>query len=159
MSVAAIPAVLQSVIVNVPIERAFDVFTGKLDSWWPLETHHIGEQPAQTAIVEPRAGGRWYERAADGTECDWGQVRVWEPPHRVVFSWQLNEEWQYFPELDRASEIEVRFFAETESSTRVELEHRNLERHGGGADAIRTAVSGPGGWPSLLELFQAAVEN
>jgi uncharacterized protein YndB with AHSA1/START domain len=156
MSVTAVPAVRQEIKVNAPIEHAFDVFTGGFAGWWPLESHHIGEQPAETAVLEPRTGGRWFERAADGSECDWGSVLVWEPPRRLVLSWHLGADWAYDPDPDRASEIEVTFVAEGESATLVALEHRRLERHGAGAEKIRAGVSGPGGWPTLLEMFAAA---
>jgi uncharacterized protein YndB with AHSA1/START domain len=159
MSVTAVPAVRQEIKVNAPIEHAFEVFTGGLASWWPLESHHIGGQPAETAVLEPRAGGRWFERAADGSECDWGSVLVWEPPKRVVLSWHLGADWSYDPDPERASEVEVTFVAEGESATRVALEHRRLERHGAGAEKIREAVSGRGGWPILLEAFAAAAAD
>jgi uncharacterized protein YndB with AHSA1/START domain len=158
MSVAVVPAVRQEIRVKASPERAFEVFTDGVATWWPLETHHIAEQPAETAVIEPRAGGRWFERAGDGTECDWGRVLVWEPPHRVVLAWHLDSDWSYDADPDHASEIEVRFVAEDETITVVELEHRALERHAKG-EAIREAVSGPGGWPSLLELFQQAAES
>jgi uncharacterized protein YndB with AHSA1/START domain len=149
--------VRREVTVAAPVERAFDVFTAGLSSWWPLETHHIGAQPAVEAVMEPRTGGRYFERAADGSECDWGFVLAWEPPTRVVFSWHLNERWEFDPDPERASEVEVRFTPEGDS-TRVELEHRGLERHGAGAETIREAVSSEGGWGGLLELYKRASE-
>ncbi len=156
MSTTALEAVRQAVTVDVPVERAFDVFTAEMGSWWPLETHHIGEQAAETAVVEPRAGGRWFERAADGSECDWGRVLAWEPPTRVVFAWHLDAEWGFDPDPAHASEVEIRFIPEGDATTRVELEHRGIERHGAGAVTIRDAVSGPGGWSGLLDLYKEA---
>lgn len=107
------------------------------------------------AIVEGRAGGRCYAEQTDGTECDWGSVLVWEPPHRLVIAWQIDGRWQYDPDLARASEVEVRFTREADGSTRVDLEHRHLDRHGADGAAIRTAVDSDGGWGSLLGLFAA----
>ena len=148
-------SVRKTLNVNVPIERAFAVFTEKMDAWWPA-THHIAKQAFTEIVIEQRAGGRWFERAADGTECDWGRVVTWEPPHRVVFSWHLQGDWKFDPNPERASEVEVRFFAEG-SGTRVELEHRNLERHGAGWEQVRTGVDSPGGWSAILEQFAKAL--
>ena len=150
-------AVRRSIVVEAPQERAFSVFTEGMSTWWPLETHHIGEQKAEAAVVEPRAGGRWYERAADGTECEWGRVIAWEPPERVVFGWHLGPEWKYDPDEALATEVEVRFVVEGPTTTRVELEHRGFERLGERADELRIPVAGEGGWSGLLELFSKAV--
>jgi uncharacterized protein YndB with AHSA1/START domain len=158
MTAITIPAVTKSVTVEVPVERAFEVFTGRMGTWWPLESHHIGEQVAETAVMEPRAGGRWFERAADGTECEWGRVLAWEPPTRVVLAWHLNARWAYDPDEEHSSEIDVRFTADGPGRTRVELEHRGLERHGADADAIREAISSEGGWTGLLAAFKAAAD-
>jgi len=150
-------AVRRSIVVEAPQERAFTVFTERMSTWWPLETHHIGEQKAEAAVVEPRAGGRWYERAADGTECEWGRVIAWKPPERVVFGWHLGPEWKYDPDEALATEVEVRFVVEGPTTTRVELEHRGFERLGERADELRIPVAGEGGWSGLLELFSKAV--
>ena len=150
-------AVRRSIVVEAPQERAFTVFTEGMSTWWPLETHHIGEQKAEAAVVEPRAGGRWYERAADGTECEWGRVIAWKPPERVVFGWHLGPEWKYDPDEALATEVEVRFVVEGPTTTRVELEHRGFERLGERADELRIPVAGEGGWSGLLELFSKAV--
>lgn len=157
MNATIVEPVRRTVTVGISVERAFELFTGGFARWWPLDSHHIGEQPAETAVVEPRAGGRWFERAADGTECDWGRVLAWEPPHRLVLSWHLNADWAYDPDVSRASEIEVSFVQDGDA-TRVELEHRNLERHARG-DEIRLAISGDGGWSGLLQLFREAAER
>jgi uncharacterized protein YndB with AHSA1/START domain len=159
MSAITIPAVTKTVTVEVPVERAFEVFTGRMAAWWPLATHHIGEQDAETAVMEPRAGGRWFERAADGTECEWGRVLAWEPPNRVVLAWHLNGHWQYDPDEEHSSEIDVRFTADGPGRTLVELEHRALERHGADAETIREAVSSDGGWNGLLALFKEEAER
>jgi uncharacterized protein YndB with AHSA1/START domain len=144
-------AVRQSLVVEAPREQAFAVFTERMTSWWPLETHSIGTKPVTAAVVEPRAGGRWFERSADGSECDWGRVLVWEPPERVVLSWQLTADWRSDPDLH--TEVEVRFHAEDERRTRVELEHRGLEAFGGRAEEMRGVFDSDGGWRGLLAQF------
>jgi len=149
-------AVRRSITVDAPVERAFAVFTDGLGTWWPHD-YSVGGQPMQTAVIEPRQGGRWLERAADGTECPWGRVLAWEPPHRVMLSWQITPEWQPEPDPEKASEIEVRFVAESPQTTRVEREHRGFERHGTGGDSMRESVGG--GWGGLLELFAKAAQG
>jgi uncharacterized protein YndB with AHSA1/START domain len=154
MSTPTIPAIRGSVTVGVPVEQAFRVFTDSFGSWWPPE-YHIGQADMADAVLEPRAGGRWYERGIDGSECDWGKVLAWEPPHRLLVTWQINGQWQYDPDPEHASEIEVRFTADGPGHTMVELEHRLLERLVDG-QAIRDAISGGGGWIAILELFAKA---
>ena len=150
---ATVDVVRKSITVDVPQERAFEVFTSGMSRWWPLGTHHIGEVEPNYAVVEPRAGGRWFERAADGSECEWGRVLAWEPPGRVVFGWHLGPEWRYDPDPAMSTEVEVVFVAEGPGRTRVELEHRGFEVHGDRADELRIPVAGEGGWSGLLELF------
>ncbi|HYK24941.1 MAG TPA: SRPBCC family protein [Steroidobacteraceae bacterium] len=145
--------VRRSVVVKAPPNRAFEVFTARLGDWWP-KSHHIGKSEPQTFIIEPRAGGRWFERGVDGVECDVGHVLVWEPPHRLVLAWQLSAEWKYV--RDFMTEVELRFTPEGERATRVDLEHRNLERYGELAEKVREAVGAPGGWTSILEEFARA---
>jgi len=155
--VAARAGVVEKTLsVNVPIARAFAVFTQNMGAWWPA-THHIAKQAFAEITVEPRAGGRWFERAADGGECEWGRVVAWEPPHRVVFSWHLQTDWKFDPNPEKASEVEIRFFAEGAEKTRLELEHRGLERHGMGWEQLRAGVDSPGGWSTILEQFAKAV--
>jgi uncharacterized protein YndB with AHSA1/START domain len=154
LSAPAIAPVRKTIRVHADVAHAFDVFTAGIDRWWP-RSHHIGQSPMTRIIVEPRAGGRCYSEQEDGTDCDWGSVLVWEPPHRVVLAWQITSEWRFEPELARSSEVEVRFTPEGDGMTRVDLEHRHLERHGPGADRMRAGVDAPGGWGSLLELFVA----
>jgi len=139
--------VRKSIVVGAPPERAFRVFTEQMGSWWPLATHHIGKVDAKDAIVEPRVGGRFFERGVDGSECMWGHVLAWDPPRRVILSWELNAEWKYDPSIK--AEVEVTFVAEG-SGTRVELEHRGFESYGDKAIEIRDAVDSPGGWTDIL---------
>jgi uncharacterized protein YndB with AHSA1/START domain len=146
-----IAPVRKSIAVKAPQSRAFEVFTAGLGRWWP-KSHHIGAAEMKEAIMEPRAGGRWYEKGVDGSECDWGNVLVWEPPQRVVISWHLDGNWKYNPDV--FSEVEVTFIADGPNATRVELEHRHLERLGeAGGEAVRKGVDSPGGWSSLLETY------
>jgi uncharacterized protein YndB with AHSA1/START domain len=142
--------VRRNIQVAVPRERAFEVFTAGIGRWWP-KTHHIGAADIDTLVIEPREGGRWFERGVDGSECEVGKVLVWDPPARLVLAWQLTPEFRYDPNL--ITEVEVQFIAEGANSTRVELEHRNLERFGDRGDAMRGKIDGPGGWGDLLQLF------
>jgi uncharacterized protein YndB with AHSA1/START domain len=148
---ATIEAVRKSVTVEAPIERAFEVFTAGFDSWWPKEGHGLGAAPTQRDVLEPREGGRWYEVDANGDEIQWGEVIAWEPPNRVVLTWRIDGDFQL--DRDNASEVEVRFTSEGESSTRVELEHRHFDRHGDTGERLRQGVSADGGWGSLLEMY------
>ena len=151
-------AVRKSVTVNASAEHAFEVFTEGYDSWWP-RSHHIGKAPMLKAIIETRVNGRCYSTQADGSECDWGRVLVWEPPHRLVLAWQITHEWGYEPDLAKSSEVEIRFTPEPGGRTRVDLEHRHFERHGAGGAAMRTAVDTDNGWGGLLKLFAAKAEQ
>jgi uncharacterized protein YndB with AHSA1/START domain len=145
-------AVRRTISVAASQQHAFDVFTAGFGGWWP-KAYHIGTSDMADFILEPKVGGRWYEVGVDGTQCDTGRVLAYEPPERVVLAWQLNEQWQYDPDPSHASEVEVRFIAEGPSQTRVELEHRGFERHGGGAAAVRAGVEVPTGWTYVLELY------
>jgi uncharacterized protein YndB with AHSA1/START domain len=144
-------AVRQSIVVQVPPERAFDVFTAQMSSWWPLESHSIGERPMVAAVIEPRAGGRWFERGDDGSECDWGEVLVWEPPRRVVLVWRLTADFAFDQTIQ--TEVEVRFEPEEGGSTRVTLEHRGLDAYGDRAAEMRESFGSDGGWAGLLRRF------
>lgn len=145
--------VRKCVQVQAPLERAFSVFVEQMETWWPAE-HQIGAQPFQSIFVEPRAGGRWYERDAAGNECDWGQVLAWEPPHRVVFSWHLGPDWKFNPDLAKASRVEIRFAAAGPSATMVELEHSAIERHGEGYEQLRAVLDGPKAWEYTLAEYE-----
>lgn len=133
---------------------AWRVFTEKLGTWWPLSTHKIGKSRPVDARIEPRAGGRWYEIGEDGSTCDWGRVLVWEPTSRLVLSWEISADWQHDPNLK--TEVEVQFIPEGEG-TRVELEHRHLERYGDRRDEMRAIFESEGGWGMLLGSFARAV--
>jgi uncharacterized protein YndB with AHSA1/START domain len=152
MTIDADGSVRQSITVAAAPAQAFHVFTADFDSWWP-RTHHIGPSPLTKAIIEGRVGGRCYSEQEDGTDCQWGQVLVWEPPRRLVIAWQITAQWGFEPDLARASEVEVRFLDAGGGRTRVELEHRNFERMGPDGATMRTAVSAPDGWGMLLNRF------
>jgi uncharacterized protein YndB with AHSA1/START domain len=142
-------SVRKSVLVNAPIAHTFKVFTEKFDTWWP-RTHHIGKVEPFAAIVEPRTGGRWYERGADGSECDWGRVLEYSPPTRVVVSWHLQPDYTYDPDPSKASRVEVSFHDEGNGKTRVELVHSELDRHGAGWEKLRDSVGSQGGWGGMM---------
>jgi len=155
---AADAPVRKTITVRVGQQRAFEVFFAEFDTWWP-RTHHIGSSPMKRAIVEGRAGGRCYTEQADGTECDWGTVLVWDPPRRAAWAWQIDGKWKYESDLAKSSEVEVRFTALADGSTRVDLEHRHLARHGDDASTIRTAIDSPNGWGGVLDLYAAKVHE
>ena len=152
----AVAPVRKSIAVQATPERAFEVFTADFDSWWP-RTHHIGKSPMKRAIIEEKQGGRCYSEQIDGTDCDWGTVLVWEPPTRFVIAWQINTDWTFQPDLAQSSEVEVRYTAQPGGLTRVDLEHRLLERHGAGVGTMRSAIDSENGWGSLLREFAACV--
>jgi uncharacterized protein YndB with AHSA1/START domain len=141
---AAATSIRHEIVVDAPIARAFSVFTGGMGSFKPPEHNMLGVEIAET-VFEPRAGGSVYDRGVDGSECHWARVLAYEPPDRVVISWDINPQWQIETDLDKTSEVEVRFIAEAPERTRVELEHRNLDRHGDGWQAVRDGVDGPAG--------------
>jgi uncharacterized protein YndB with AHSA1/START domain len=145
-----VPPVRKQVLVAASQEHAFRVFTAGIDRWWPRE-HHIGKSPLKRAVMEPRMDGRWYAICEDDTECDVGKILAWDPPRRLVLAWQINAEWKHDP--DFVTEIEVNFFAEGPRKTRVEIEHRDLERYGAAAEALRKTLDSPGGWGGTLESF------
>ena len=154
MTLEEVQPVRKTIVVEAAQARAFKVFTEGFDRWWPRE-HKIGKATLKRAVLEPRAGGRWYEIGEDGSECDWGKVLAYEPPNRLVLAWQITATWQF----DEAfvTEVEVRFISEGEKRTRVELEHRNLDRYDAHEVEIRKAFESPGGWGGILERFGQAV--
>jgi uncharacterized protein YndB with AHSA1/START domain len=141
--------------VQAPIERAFSVFTEGIASWWP-PTHHILQAELAEMVFEPFEGGHVIDRGVDGSECRWARVLSYEPPRRVVISWDINPRWQVETDPERTSEVEIRFTSEAPDRTRVELEHRHLNRHGDGWESMRDAVGSPEGWN--LRSFSAAAE-
>jgi uncharacterized protein YndB with AHSA1/START domain len=147
-----------SIVVDAPIERAFSVFTEDMGSWWPSD-HHILEGELAEMVFEPRVGGHVYDRATDGSECRWARVLAYDPPNRVVFSWDISLRWALETDPARTSEVEVRFVAEAPERTRVELEHRNLERHGDGWENMRDAVGSPDGWGRGLRALAERVRR
>jgi uncharacterized protein YndB with AHSA1/START domain len=158
MEVLEITPVRKAVTVQADAARAFRVFTEGFDTWWP-RSHHIGKSPMTKGILEGRVGGRCYSEQEDGTECDWGSILVWEPPHRLVIAWKITSEWGYEADPAKSSEVEIIFRQQGDGATRVELEHRHLERHGAGAAAIRTGIDSEGGWGMLLRLFGDKVDQ
>lgn len=151
-----VPAVRKEILVATTPERAFKVFTDGIDRWWPRQ-HHIGSTPLKREVLEPGLGGRWYGVSEDGSECDIGKVLVWEPPGRLLLTWQITAEWKYDPNF--VTEVEVTFTAEGPKSTRVVLEHRELHRYGVAAGEYRKMIDAPEGWGVAMRQFaEAAVE-
>lgn len=154
MTETTVPTVRREIVVNAPKERAFQVFTERLGDFKPPEHNILGE-PRVEVVFERRVGGRIYDRGATGNECTWARVLAYEPPHRVVFSWDISPQWQIETNPDQTSEVEVRFVPESPDRTRVELEHRNLDRHGPGWESLRDGVVSEGGWPLYLDRYAA----
>lgn len=148
--------VRKSVTVEVPLDKAFDVFTTGFGRWWPT-SHSIGKSALTTAVIEPKAGGRWYEIGEDGSQCDWGEVLAWDPPSRLTLAWRIGAGWRYDPAL--LTEVEIRFVALGQNATRVELEHRLLENMGETAETMREAFESEGGWSGLLDRYAAEAKR
>jgi uncharacterized protein YndB with AHSA1/START domain len=146
------------VVVEAPIERAFRVFTEDFGRFKPPEHNMLGVEIAET-VFEPRVGGHLYDRGVDGSECRWARVLAYEPSDRVVISWDISPQWQIETDLEKTSEVEVRFISEAPNRTRVELEHRNLERHGQGWEQERDGVGSVGGWPLYLQRFAELLDD
>jgi uncharacterized protein YndB with AHSA1/START domain len=148
--------VRKSITVKASPEHAFAVFTDDMDSWWPRD-HHIGKSPMKRVIVEGKVGGRCYTQQMDGTDCDWGSVLTWDPPRRFVMAWRITTKWEYETDLWKSSEVEVSFTPLADGSTRVDLEHRHLARHGAGFEGMRGAVDSANGWTGTMARFAARV--
>ena len=148
-------AVTHSVLVPLDPDAAFELFTDRFADWWPKDSHHISDADAADVFLEPREGGRWYERAEDGSECDWGHVKEIERPDRILLAWQLTPEWKFDPDPGEGHRGRGHLHAE-ENGTRVTLEHRGFEVHGEAGAGMRESVSSDGGWPQLLQLYRAA---
>jgi uncharacterized protein YndB with AHSA1/START domain len=140
------------VVVDATQDRAFKLFTEQFDKIKPREHNMLGVEIAES-VLEPHAGGRIYDRGIDGSECQWGRVLLCEPPERIVFTWDISPYWQIETDLSRSSEVEIRFIAESAERTRVELEHRHLDRHGEGWEGLRAGVEGDDGWPLYLARY------
>ena len=152
MTQEAAAVVRRQIVVEAPVDRAFAVFTQRLGDFKPPE-HNLLAVPIAETVFEPRAGGRIYDRGIDGSECEWASVIAYEPPDRVVFSWNISPYWQVETDAAKRSEVEVRFIAEGPERTRVELEHRHLDRHGDGWEGLRDGVAAPDGWPLYLQRY------
>jgi uncharacterized protein YndB with AHSA1/START domain len=150
----SIAPILHSVEVKAPPARAFELFTSHMGEWWP-RGRTVGANPHADIVIEPREGGRWYERDAQGNETQWGRVLAWEPPGRVLLAWQLDSKWRH--DANFMTEVELSFAALAGGGTRVTLEHRNLERFG--ADAQAHAAKIRGGWPTLMGQFAHYAES
>lgn len=154
MTQTAAAVVRKQIVVEAPLGKAFAVFTERLGDFKPPE-HNLLSAPIAETVFEPRVGGHIYDRGTDGSECRWARVLAFEPPRRVVFSWDIGPTWQLETEPENASEVEVRFIAETTERTRVELEHRNIDRHGPDWQAVAEGVGHDQGWPLYLERYAA----
>lgn len=149
-------SIRKEVVVEAPAELAFRVFTERFDGIKPREHNMLAVEIAET-VLEPRVGGRIYDRGIDGSECQWARVLAYEPPNRIVFGWDIGPRWEIETDLERTSEVEVRFISETAERTRVELEHRNLQRHGDGWEGLREGIGGDAGWPLYMERFAGLI--
>ena len=155
---ASATSIRHEIVVAAPIERAFSVFTVGFGSFKPPEHNLLGVAIAET-VFEPKVGGHVFDRGVDGSVCRWARVLAYDPPDRVVISWDISPQWQIETELDKTSEVEVRFIAEAPDRTRVELEHRALDRHGDGWEAVRDSVDGEAGWPLYLRRFADVLDR
>jgi uncharacterized protein YndB with AHSA1/START domain len=142
--------VRKSINVRATPDRAFQVFTAGMSRWW-IKSHSINKSPIKEIVIESKVGGRWYERGEDGSTCDWGRVLSWEPPNRLVLSWEITADWKHDPNLK--TEVEVRFIADGKNATRVELEHRRLDLYGVRGDEMRSIFDSEMGWKGLLQAF------
>lgn len=154
----AADAVATEVTVKAPIERAFDVFTNRMDTWWPA-AHHLVEGELERMVVETRPGGRIYDVATNGNECCWAHVLAYEPPERFVFSWDIGLDWTLEPDAAKRSEVHVSFIADGPDRTRVVLEHRELHRHGDGWERMRDSVGSDDGWGIGMRAFAQAAST
>jgi uncharacterized protein YndB with AHSA1/START domain len=152
MTSTATATVTKDIVVNAPINEAFHVFTARFGDFKPRE-HNLLGVPISETVFEPTVGGHIIDRGEDGSECRWARILAYEPPTKVVFSWDISPTWQLEQDQRNASEVEVRFIADGPTRTRVELEHRHLERHGNGWESLRDGVNDEGGWPLYLHRY------
>jgi len=154
MTQASDTIVRRQVIVNASIEQAFAVFTDRFGDFKPPE-HNLLQVPIAETVFEPRVGGHIYDQGTDGSQCRWARILAYDPPTRVVFSWDIGPTWQIEPDPDNASEVEVTFTAESPTRTRVDLEHRHIDRHGPGWASLRDGIANDQGWPLYLDRYAA----
>lgn len=154
MTETAAALVRKEIIVEAPLEQAFTVFTERFGDFKPPE-HNLLRVPIADTVFEPRVGGHIIDRGEDGSECRWARILAYEPPSRVVFSWDIGPTWEIESDPGNSSEVEVRFVAESPDRTRVELEHRNIDRHGPGWEAVHDGIDGEAGWPLYLSRYAA----
>ena len=154
MTQAESAVVRRQIMVDAPLEKAFTVFTDRFGDFKPAE-HNMLAVPIAETVFEPKVGGHIFDRGTDGSECRWARILAFDPPHRVVFSWDIGPTWQIEPNTNKTSEVEVRFTAESPTRTKIELEHRHLDRHGPGWEGVREGVDGDAGWPLYLERYAA----
>jgi uncharacterized protein YndB with AHSA1/START domain len=147
--------VRKSITVKADAARAFEVFTSRIGTWWP-RTHCIASSPQKDVVLEPKVGGRWFEIGEDGAQCNWGKVLAWEPPARLVLAWQIDANWKYDPDL--ITEVEVTFTPVGGGTTRVDLEHRNIERFGDKSAPARAALDSADGWSGILKIYAEVAE-
>lgn len=150
MTVIRPAPVRKTIVVKAGAEKSFVTFTSRIGRWWP-RSKSIGSAPQADVVLEPGVGGRWYERGTDGSECEWGKVLQWQPPERLVLAWQINAQWKFDPAL--VTEVEITFTSLVAGETRVEIEHRHLERLGGSAARVRKAFDSEAGWNGVLKAF------
>jgi uncharacterized protein YndB with AHSA1/START domain len=158
MTSTTAPAINKQIVVDAPIDEAFHVFTDRFGDFKPPEHNLLGAAITET-VFEARVGGHIVDRAEDGSECRWARILAYDPPSRVVFSWDIGPTWQLEPNAENTSEVEVRFTAESPTRTKVELEHRHLDRHGPGWENVRDGVDGAGGWPLYLDRYAALLSS
>ena len=149
---SATTSIRHSIVVQAPIPEAFRAFTEDFGRFKPPEHNMLGVDIAET-VFETKVGGHVFDRGVDGSICRWARVLAYEPPDRVVISWDISPNWQVETDPARTSEVEVRFHAESPTQTRVELEHRHLDRHGSGWEGVRDGVDGDQGWPLYLHRY------
>ncbi len=147
-----------AITVEAPIERAFEVFTKRVDTWWP-RMYHLGQAERVDLLIEPHTGGRWYERGADGKEAEWGKVVVWEPPHHLALAWQISVRYSTETDPECASRVDIRFAAESPTRTTVTVVHSQLDRHGEGWQSLREGAANEGGWPGILKSYAQLVNS
>jgi uncharacterized protein YndB with AHSA1/START domain len=158
MTQAAAAVVRRQIVVQAPIEQAFAVFTERFGDFKPPE-HNLLRVPIAETVFEPKVGGHIYDKGADGSECRWARVLAFDPPDRVVFSWDISPQWTIEADPDNTSEVEVTFIAEAPDRTRVELEHRHIDRHGPSWPAVSDGVGHDQGWPLYLERYAALLSE